>query len=60
MALQMGKPVPLAAADAYYIVEMGCSPSLAELDDMPSRLVDVVLLYKQVKGIAEYGGTLKI
>lgn len=56
----MGKSIPLGAQDAYYIVEMDCRPTLAELDGMPDRLVETVLLYRQVKGVAEYGGTLKI
>ncbi len=60
MALLMGKPMPLGIQDAFVISEAGCIPSANELDEMPQKLVDSMLLYGQVKKIAENGGTLRI
>lgn len=60
MALQMGRPLPLAAAEAFVIVETGCKPTLEELDAMPQKLVDSLLLYGAVKTVILEGGVLKL
>ena len=56
MALLRKAPIPLAAREAYYIVESGALITLTELDNMPQVLVDKVLAYKSVKDIVIYGG----
>lgn len=60
VALQMNKPIPLGAQDAFVLVETGCRPTATELDEMPQKLVDTMLLYGQVKGTIENGGTMKL
>lgn len=55
MALQLNISLPLAARDAFYIVEMESRPTPDELDRLPQELVDTVLLYKAVKKTIEYG-----
>ena len=58
MALLTGGTVPTGAQDAFLIVELECHPTLAELDSMPQKLIETILLYKSVKGIVEHGGKL--
>lgn len=60
MALQMRKPIPLAAKDAFVIIESGCRPTADEIDGMPQKLVDTILLYGAVKNAIEQGGTLTL
>jgi len=60
VALHMGKAIPIAAQDAFIIVETGCRPTLSELDAMPKKLVDSILLYGAVKNTIEQGGTMKL
>ena len=60
MALNRGWSIPIAARDAFVIVEMECTPTISELDAMPERLVDTILLYKEVKNVIMYGGRLQI
>lgn len=60
MALQMNKPIPMGAQDAFVLVETDSRPTADELDSMPQRLVDTILLYKQVRGTIEHGGVMRI
>ena len=55
MALLMKKSIPMAIQEAFVIVEIGCRPTLSELDAMPQKLVDNILLYGMVKGAIEQG-----
>ena len=50
----------MAAEDAFVIVETKCRPTSDELDMMPQRLVDTILLYSQVKGTIENGGVMRL
>jgi hypothetical protein len=60
VALQMNKPIPMGAQDAFVIIETESRPTLDELDSMPQRLVDTLLLYRQVKGTIEHGGVMTL
>ena len=60
VALQMNKPIPMGAQDAFVIIETESRPTADELDSMPQRLVDTILLYKQVKGTIENGGVMRL
>lgn len=52
--------MPLAAEDAWVIVEMDARPSLSELDAMPQELVNTIILYKAVKSAIETGSEVDI
>lgn len=56
----MNKPIPMGAQDAFVLVETDSRPTADELDSMPQRLVDTILLYKQVRGTIEHGGVMRI
>jgi hypothetical protein len=60
VALQMNKPIPMSAQDAFVIIETESRPTVDELDSMPQRLVDTMLLYRQVKGTIENGGVMRL
>ncbi len=60
VALQMRKPIPLGAKDAFVIIETGCRPTVEEIDGLPDKTVDAILLYGSVKSAIETGGTLII
>ena len=44
VALQMGKPVPVGAQDAHMLAMTGCRPTFDELEAMPQKLVDSIVL----------------
>ena len=60
MALQSRESIPAAVREAFVIVETGCRPTLGELDSMPQKLVDGILLYRAVKNIIEQGGDMRL
>jgi len=60
VALQMNKPIPMGAQDAFVIIETESRPTADELDSMPQKLVDTMLLYRQVKGTIEHGGVMTL
>lgn len=37
---------------------MDCSVGLGEMDNLPERLIETILIYKDVKSVAIYGGEL--
>ncbi len=51
--------MPFALKDAQQIVEMGCLPTLAELDQMPVNLIENITLYRAIKSVVEFGGDLR-
>lgn len=60
VALQMRKPIPMAAKEAFVIVETGCRPTVDELDAMPQSLVNSILLYGAVKDTIKHGGAMRL
>ncbi len=50
----------MGAQDAFVIIETESRPTADELDSMPQRLVDTMLLYRQVKGTIENGGVMRL
>lgn len=60
MALQMRRPMPLAASEACFLVEIDTRPSLSELDCMPQELINTVMLYKSVKSAIETGSEMDL
>lgn len=60
MALQLGWPLPHAAKDAALMVEMGCRPTMEELESMPQELVNTIQLYSAVKSTIEQGETMRL
>ncbi len=60
MALEMRRPMPLAAQEAEVIVESDCRPSISELDVMPQELVDTIILYKNMKAVIETGAQIDL
>jgi len=60
VALQMQRPLPWEAIEAADFVEVGVSPNLTELEAMPQKLVNTVVLYKAVKSVIENGGEMNL
>ena len=46
---------PREAKEAIYIMELGFPPEV--LDRIPERTLELMMLYKNVRDVAQYGGT---
>lgn len=55
MKLPARYPAPQEIHEAMLIVETGLPPEV--LDRLPERLIDNILIYKNVKQVSEFGGT---
>jgi hypothetical protein len=56
----MGRDMPIEAREVFWIVESGSSPTVTELDNMPHRMVEMIIAYKTVKDVIKYGGRLSL
>ena len=54
MKLPQKNRVPLELNEAMLVIELGFPPEV--IDRMPDELINTMLIYKNVRHVAQYGG----
>lgn len=57
--MQMGQEMPPEAAEAFYVDESGCTPTLGEIEGMTQVEVCRLIDYRAVKRVITEGGEMR-